>query len=195
MAKRDINEDIVRFSLVNLTDGYRLKDFKCSIIEYQEFLIEHALNFQNMNISRTYLLIDKSSADIVAYMSLVSDSIRLNDTEREEQFPEYIRFGSFPSIKIGKLAVDEGYRDVYRGIGSLMIELARGIDAEVNESVACEFITVDADVENDRHLLDFYLKNSFVLNESYPHGATRKQISMRMNIFNEVDDEAQEETA
>lgn len=195
-VKPDINESIELFSLVNLTEGYRLDDFSCSIPEYKEFIKDRALDFQTLNIARTYLLINKSNADVVSYMSLVSDSIRLEQNERIQEFPEHIKFGSFPSIKIGKLAVNSSYRERYKGIGSLMIELARGIAAEINESVACKFITVDADVENDPHLIEFYTKNSFVLNESYPHGSNRRQISMRLNIYNEIEDpEPQEETA
>lgn len=194
-VKQDIHDHIELFSLVNLTEGYRLDDFSCSIPEYEEFLRDQALDFQDLNIARTYLLINKANADIVSYMSLVSDSIRLKNDERTLEFPEHIKFSSFPSIKIGKLAVNATYRQHYKGIGSLMIELARGIATEVNESVACKFITVDADVENDPLLVDFYGKNSFVLNEFYPHDSSRRQISMRLNIYNEIEEIIQEETA
>jgi hypothetical protein len=48
---------------------------------------------------------------------------------------------------------------------------------------------------DDPRLLEFYGKNFFVLNESYPHGAGRRQISMRLNIFNETEAESKEESA
>lgn len=67
-----------------------------------------------------------------------------------------------------------------------MIELARGIAEDINESMACRFITVDADVEHNEQVTDFYYKNGFVLNESYKRGRT---ISMRLNIYSDVEEE------
>ncbi len=103
-------------------------------------------------------------------------------------------FPNFPAIKIGKLAVSSIYQQEYKGIGSLMIELARGIAQEVNDSVACKFITVDEDIENDEHVTDFYYKNNFVLNEEFNKGK-RRTISMRLNIFDDPQAAVQEDTA
>ncbi|MED4602388.1 hypothetical protein P9314_17105 [Paenibacillus validus] len=192
--KKSIGDYIDNFSLVNLTQGYRIEEFQCSIAEYESFLKEQALEFQELNISRTFLLINKMNADIVAYMALVSDSIRLSIDERTTHFPEKIMFPNFPAIKIGKLAVSSIYQQEYKGIGSLMIELARGIAQEVNDSVACKFITVDADIENDEHVTDFYYKNNFVLNEEINKGK-RRTISMRLNIFDDPQAAVQEDTA
>ncbi|MDN4093559.1 hypothetical protein QYF48_12110 [Brevibacillus agri] len=188
MSRKNISDDIDLFSLVNLTSGYRVQDFECDIKEYELFIKNDALQFQELNIARTYLLINKTNADIVAYMSLVSDSIRLSEQERGYTFPATILFSSFPAIKIGKLAVSKPYKEIYKGIGSLMIELARGIAEEINQSVACKFITVDADVENDPKLPEFYGKNSFVFNEAYNRGSNRRTISMRLNILNDEQD-------
>lgn len=185
MSKSNFSDVSDNYRLVNLTSGYRIHDFECSIKEYELFIKNDALEYQELNISRTYLLINKENADIVSYMSLVSDSIRLSDNERGRTFPETILFKSFPAIKIGKLAVSKAYCEIFRGIGSLMIELARGIAEEINESVACKFITVDADVENDPELTEFYTKNSFTFNEAYNRGSNSRTISMRLNIFND----------
>ncbi len=88
--------------LVELSVGYRLGDFTCKIFEYSRFLCEDALIFQDAEISKTHLLISKTNADILAYMTLVSDSIRLSNSEKEEHEIEDISFGSFPAMKIGK---------------------------------------------------------------------------------------------
>ena len=192
--KKDIFDCTDQFSLVSLTEGYRINDFKCHISEYEEFLKTQALEFQDLNISRTYLLINKENADIAAYMALVADSIKLNVTERHTYFPETVMFPNFPSMKIGKLAVDDSYKAAYKGIGSLMIELSRGIAQEINESVACKFITVDADIENDKNITAFYIKNNFVPNEELNKGK-RRTISMRLNIFDDFSEQVNEVTA
>jgi hypothetical protein len=128
--------------------------------------------------------INKSNADIVAYMSLISDSIKLKQEERETHFQGVLTFQSYPAIKIAKLAVDCKYSTQYKYIGTLMIELARGIAEDINESVACRFITVDADVEHDEKLTSFYEKNGFVFNEMYRPART---VSMRLNIYSDSD--------
>lgn len=194
MSKADIYDCLDLFSLVNLTNGYRITDFHCAIEEYSAFLKEQAMEFQDLNIARTYLMINKNNADIVAYMSLVSDSIKLSAEERASHFPESVRFPNFPAMKIGKLAVSLPYTMTYKNIGTLMIEMARGIAQQMNESVACKFITVDADIESNESVAAFYLKNDFVLNEELNKGKKRT-VSMRLNIFGDVEEKSAEESA
>lgn len=182
--KVDIFDLVEQFSLVNLSDGYRLDDFCSSIPEYVDFLCNEALLHQELNLSRTYLLINKRNADIVAYMSLISDSIKLKQDERDVYFQGQISFPSYPAMKIAKLAVDERHVAKLKNIGSLMIELARGIAEDINESVACRFITVDADTHNNPTVNEFYEKNQFVPNHSYKVGRT---LSMRLNIYDDED--------
>ncbi|MBD8839506.1 N-acetyltransferase [Paenibacillus sp. CFBP 13594] len=182
--RTDIFDLVEQFSLVNLSEGYRLEDFYSSIPEYVDFLCNEALLHQELNLSRTYLLINKRNADIVAYMSLISDSIKLKQDERDSYFQGEISFPSYPAMKIAKLAVDERHATELKNIGSLMIELARGIAEDINESVACRFITVDADTHNNPTVNEFYAKNSFVPNDSYKVGRT---LSMRLNIYDDGD--------
>jgi hypothetical protein len=135
-------------------------------------------------VSKTHLLINKKNEDVIAYMVLVSSSIKLSDDEKTQHNMDSIPFGAFPSLKIGKLAVDKKYQEAYKGIGSLMIEIARGISHDINElGVACKFITIDADVEHNPSLLDFYIKNGFKLNEKYNKKSRTQTVSMRLDIY------------
>ncbi|MDA8226421.1 MAG: hypothetical protein M0T74_01720 [Desulfitobacterium hafniense] len=115
---KNIVDDIDSFKLVELSVGYRLADFESEFEEYSKFLYEDAIVLQDTAISKTHLLLNKSNADIVAYMTLVTDSIRLSNSEKEEHEMEDIVFGSFPAMKIGKLAADLKYSQQYKGIGS-----------------------------------------------------------------------------
>lgn len=174
--------DIVK--LVDLSRGYRIADFKCEFDDYSTFLCEHALTFQEVEVAKTHLLINKTNGDIIAFMSLFADSIKLSPDEKESHEIEFIPFESIPAIKIGQLAVDARYNQEFRGIGSLMIELARGITEDVRErGVSCRFITVDADTENNPTVVEYYLKNSFKLNEKYKK---KSKVSMRLDLFGDI---------
>ena len=147
-----------------------------------------AKNYECLNMSRTHLLIDSETDGVLAYMSLVADSIQLSQSEKEIEKLGLIPFSTFPAIKIGKLAVDSEAKEKYRGIGSLMIRLARGFASNVNDQgIACRFLTIDADIENNPSVAEFYTKNGFVLNERL-NNKNRLTVSMRKDIF--IDDTA-----
>lgn len=177
--KKDITELLECIQLVSLSKGFRIEDFKCEIEEYSKFLIEHALEYQESGVSSTHLIINKRNADVIAYMVLVADSIKPSDDEKEEHHIGFIPFPAIPAIKIGKLAVDNKYHSEYKGIGSLMIEIARGIAQDISEKgVACKFITIDADVENNPTVIEFYQKNGFKLNEKHNNKKHTETISI-----------------
>lgn len=182
--KSEINEILESLQFIPLSKGYRIEDFVCEIKEYSEYLQKDALKFQELGVSKTHLLINKKNADIIAYMVLVNDSIMLSDSEKTEHSVDIAPFGAFPSLKIGKLAVNLNYKNIYRGIGSLMIEIARGIANDINLlGVACKFITIDADIEHNPTVIEFYKKNDFKPNEKHKKNRTQT-VSMRLDIFN-----------
>ena len=164
-----------------------MNDFCCGITQYDDFLKNEALILQEYGVSKVHLLINKENADIIAYMTLSADVIRLTYEEMESYDMSSIPFKAIPAVKIGHLAVDEKYRQRYKNIGSLMIELARGLCVEMRErGIACRFITVDADVTNNPTVCDFYLKNGFKYNVDYKK---RVNPSLRLDIdgsFEEV---------
>ena len=183
--------------LVPLDDGYRLKDFDCGIQEYNVFLEKESISFECCCISKTHLLINKKNADIIGYISLCTDSIKLSVDEKQKHGMENIELASIPSLKIGKLAVNKKYCQKTRGYGSLLIELARGYVNDLNKiGVACRFITVDADIEYNPDTIEFYKKNGFIFNEihnSNPKKRT-KTLSMRLEIFNDIEQKELVET-
>jgi hypothetical protein len=169
------------FVLKRLTSNADLKTFDCSIQEYNDYLKTEALKAQNELIAVTWLLYERKSDNLVAYMSLINDAIKLNATEKELHHLNY-PFRTIPALKIAKLAVSRKYKEVYKGVGSYMIYLAAGIADTVNFSSACRFLTVDADIEHDKNILAFYQKNNFIQNAEFG-GKNRKTISMRLDIF------------
>jgi len=115
-------------------------------------------------------------------MTLVADAIKLSVSEKDFHHLNY-PYKTIPAIKIAKLAVSSSFRETYSGISSFMIELAYKIAHQINEThCACRFVTVDADVERDTGLLDFYVKNGFVSNVEM-NNKRSKTINMRKDIL------------
>ncbi len=176
--------------LVPFDTNYNIHNFDCGTNEYNEFLTELAECYHNECTTRTLLLINKKNADVIGYMSLCTGSIKLTDKEKNEHFTEVPPFNSIPTLKIGKLAVSKEYKG--KGYGSLLIFLARGLAQKLLDlNIACKFIDVDADIQYDQDLIDFYSKNGFLINEEFK-GRNQKTISMRLEFLNL--EEAEEQT-
>lgn len=66
-----------------------------------------------------------------------------------------------------------------------MVELSIGFAVEMNKSgIACRFIIVDADIENNPTVVEFYKKIGFHINEKIKKNG--KTLSMRLDIFNDL---------
>jgi len=176
-------QDMVK--LVDLSNGYRVSDFACEFEEYNKFIREEALGLQFAEISKVHLLINKENADVIAYMSLSTDSIKLSPFEKDSHKIGFVNFEAIASVKIGKLAVDLKYKQRFKGIGSLMIEMALAITEDLREAgVACRFIVLDADIKNNPTVVDFYKKQGFEFNEKYKKG---RNPSMRLDILDDIE--------
>jgi ribosomal protein S18 acetylase RimI-like enzyme len=167
--------------LEQLTPKNRLDGFFSPIEEYIDYLRNEAIRSQKDKMALTWLFRERATGEIAAYMSLIADAIKLSTTEKELHNLDY-PFKTIPAMKIAKLAVSAPFQERYKGIGSLMIELAVHIAAACNvQYFACRFITVDADVEHNETVLAFYRKNGFFLNDEM-NNKKRKVISMRKDI-------------
>jgi GNAT superfamily N-acetyltransferase len=156
--------------------------FKCSIEEYNDYLFYDAIRSLKDHIAKTWLLCEHKTGKIAAYMSLIMDAIKLSMTERELHGLNY-PFKTIPAMKIAKLAVDGGFSERYKGIGSFMINAAIGKAINCNEDYcAARFLTVDADIEHNEGVLTFYEKNGFTPNAELYH-KNRKTISMRKDLY------------
>lgn len=180
----DIRERPEFVSIEKLSTGSPIESFSCSIDEYNTFLREEALPFQSFLITNTYLLIERESHEIVAYISLIADSLKLSSSEKDSsKFP----FQTIPAMKIAKLAVDRQFKGKYNHVGTFMIDIAESIAVESNnKGMACRFITVDADVEHDENVCDFYQKNGFINNDHKEYKKRSKTISMRRDLYKPI---------
>jgi hypothetical protein len=177
----DVRSSHENLTLVKLSSEMPLGGFISSIEEYTRFLTEDAFLYQELLVTNTFLLIDRTNKNILAYMSLIADSITLSPKERDGHGFD---FRTIPACKIAKLATNKNMHATYNHIGSFMVEIARGIAMSSNEtSMSCRFITVDADVEHDPNVCEFYKKNFFVPNEDNTYKKRTQTISMRRDLF------------
>lgn len=179
-----ISENVQLVSIKEIKDISRYS-FNCHIEEYNNFL-NIADNFFELNISKTFLLIHKCTKEILAYMTLSADSIKLTAEEKVCHGMEKVPYASLPALKVGKLAVNKELSDKARrkGYGSFMLEMAQAYAFQMNElGVACRFLTVDADIEYNEATPEFYKKNGFIENLSVRSRNSRHTISMRKDIY------------
>jgi ribosomal protein S18 acetylase RimI-like enzyme len=156
--------------------------FSCQMTEYNDYLIKEALRAQKDRMAITWLLKERATGKIAAYMSLIADAIKLSTSEKELHTLDY-PFKTVPAMKIAKLAVDNTFRNTYCGIGSFMIDMASFIADTCNQQFfACRFITVDADIEHNESVIGFYRKNGFISNAEM-NNKRSKTVSMRKDIF------------
>ena len=165
-----------------LTDVTVCEGFDCSVSEYNDYLISDALRSQKDHIALTWLLTERSTEKIAAYMSVIMDAIKLTGAEKELHNLKY-PFRTIPAMKIAKLAVALSFSERYKGIGTFMIDTAERLAIACNtEYCAARFLTVDADIEHDKGVIDFYEKNGFIPNAEL-YNKNRKTISMRKDLY------------
>jgi ribosomal protein S18 acetylase RimI-like enzyme len=170
------------FYFEQLSQNLHPDSFSCSISEYNDYLFNDAFRSKNDHIALTWLLKERSTDTIAAYMSLIADAIKLSVSEKETHKLNY-PFKTIPAMKIAKLAVNQDVQDKYKGLGTYMINKALTIARICNRQLfACRFITVDADIEHNENVIKFYQKNGFLPNAEM-NIKRNKTISMRKDIY------------
>lgn len=135
-----------------------IKSFNCGDSDLNDFLLNDAKQFSEKRIANTYIVENEGS--IVAYFSLLNDKVSRNDASNsswkrlKKMFPHSKQFSSYPSVKIGRFAVDVQYEG--KGLGRFLMTELKSILMKKSTS-AFRFLTVDA------YLLavPFYEKNGF----------------------------------
>jgi hypothetical protein len=180
--KFDSAERFNEFLLEPLLSAKAYHNFDCGIPEYNDYLFQDAVRSFDDHVALTWLLIERATGKIAAYMSLIMDAIKLSGVEKELHNLKY-PFRTIPAMKIAKLAVDSSFSKKYKGIGTFMIRNAKKFALFCNATYcAARFLTVDADIEHDKGVLTFYEKNGFISNAEL-YNKNRKTISMRKDLY------------
>ncbi len=122
-----------------------LEDFESTDEDLNEFLTQEAKYYQKELLSVTYLVYHQQK--IVAYFSLLNDTIRLEDTEKKvrnrinRRIPYSKQRNHYAAAKIGRLAVDKQY--AHQGIGEFLLNNICMM-LLTDHKLGCRFLTVDA---------------------------------------------------
>ncbi len=120
-----------------------ISNFQTSNKELKDFLIEDALDNQEMAISTTYLWFYNPKNELAAYVTLLADAIRIHGTRLGKAFVDQgVEYKTLPALKIGRLCVDNSY--IGKGIGTQTTHFAMKRLVKVNELTGCRFLIVDA---------------------------------------------------
>jgi ribosomal protein S18 acetylase RimI-like enzyme len=173
------------FRVEKVTKQHNLMEFQCEHEECTQFLQHDAIVFHENHLANTFLFTDKHEKQrIAAFISLVADAVKLEEPEKTWLSLPHIPFETLPALKIAKLAVHRAYRQQYRGIGSAALAFARIIAYLCNRDyIACRALTVDADIEYDPNLPQFYEKNGFKSLQNSRYSKKTKTRPMYANIF------------
>ena len=148
------------FEFVQLSQDTPLLPFVSEDRDLNDFLTEDAKNYSADLMAVTYLFIDKEKQQTVAYFSLLNDKVAYDPQQKglwnhiNRLIPNNKRRRSYPSAKIGRLAVAKEYSR--GGLGSQIIDYIKAFMV-ANPKLGCRFLTVDA----YSNVTDFYRKNDF----------------------------------
>jgi predicted GNAT family N-acyltransferase len=162
----------LHFERIKPKFNHLIKKFSSYQNELKDFLVEDAMDTQEWSISNTFLVFDncdfimfkkrrKSLPDLLGYITILNDSIRLDSSLKETFLKKGIAYKSLPALKIGRLCVDDNY--LKRGLGKCLLVWAVYRAAHLNDSSACRFMTLDAKrhVDKEKDSFHFYKKYGF----------------------------------
>ena len=136
--------------LVPLTPDYPLTGFDCGDEDLNKFLLDDAKPSQELRIANTFIL-EADDGRIAAYFCLLSDKVSKDEVigsrwkKVRSRFPKGKQFRSYPSVKIGRLAVSLDFRG--QNVGSdMMDKLVKKLQSERN---ALAFFSPSGDSMSD----------------------------------------------
>ncbi len=132
--------------VVPLTPDYELTAFDCGDEQLNNFLFEDAKPSLELRIANTFILEDDGR--IAAYFCLLNDKVSKDEIigsrwkKIRANFPSGKQFRSYPTVKIGRLAVSVDYRG--QNIGTWLMDKVKGTLRQSSTHSAFRYITVDA---------------------------------------------------
>ena len=142
--------------LVKLEELEGTKPFDCGDTDLNGFFHEDAGYYFKEMIANTFVMEDDQIT--VAYFCLLNDKISQTTVDKNlwrklrKAFPHRKHLGSYPVVKIARLAVSTAYKG--QGIGTEIVSMVKQMLVNKSTIPACRFLTVDAYKE----ALPFFLK-------------------------------------
>jgi len=170
----------ISYRAISVKDVDIISKFTSYEVELQNFLVEDAINNQDMGISRTYLFFYKTS--LAGYITLLNDSLRLDENLLDFFKNKNISYKTLPAIKIGRLAVDDNY--LRQGIGTIMLMMSYFVAKNICETkCGCRFLILDAKRNKDscKDSIHFYKKLNFKILKERNKGTTLMYFDIKLD--------------
>jgi hypothetical protein len=193
MTRPQFDESFSLFSLSEIiqnTNSVRrvkklLETFSCTRnIDLQDFLYNKAVTFEKNLRSRTYLYIDNTTQEVVAYFTITISTLHTDSIS-----PEVIKLldgykddvASIPCFLIGQLGKSDKFEP--RKIGEYILDDAIEIIDRSQQSLGGRFILLDA--INKEQVIKFYEANAFFPIEKDPDSESIKMIKPYFELLDE----------
>lgn len=155
-----------------LVEGETIKSFYCGDDDLDDFILNEAVSYCDSLLSVNYIM--ERDNNPVAFFSLSNDKISVHEFDdrthfnrfRSRKFVNKKRIKNYPSVKIGRFAIENKFQG--NGIGSMLLDFIKAYFIIDNKS-GCRFITVDA----YKTAIPFYEKNGFVALQNNNESATQ----------------------
>ncbi len=173
-----------KYEIQKLENDISVNEFDCGDDDLNDFIRSEAFFYKHQYLSMPYVLTEKDRIDkILAYFTLANDKISVADFPSNNQFnkfkkenfnkEKYLR--SYPSVKIGRLAICKEMQG--QGIGTHLLRFIKMYFVADNKT-GCRFITLDA----YRGATDFYKRNGFDFLQKEDKNPTQLMYFDLMNV-------------
>ena len=151
------------YEIQKLDDDVSVSGFDCGDADLNDFIKREAHFYRTQLLTMPYVLTEKDKIDrILAYFTLANEKISVADFPSNSQFNKFKRenfnkekhLRSYPSVKIGRLAIGKDLQG--QGIGTHILRFIKIYFASDNKT-GCRFVTLDA----YRGATEFYKRNDF----------------------------------
>ena len=175
---------LAQYNVQKLDDGISVSDFDCGDDDLNDFIKNEIHLYRNQFLAMPYVITPKDETDrILAYFTLANDKISVTDFPSNSQFNKFKRenfnrekhLRSYPSVKIGRLAISKTIQN--QGIGTHLLRFIKMYFVADNKT-GCRFITLDA----YRGATKFYQKNGFNFLQKEDKNPTQLMYFDLMNV-------------
>ena len=132
---------VEHLTILPLPPGFQPGGFSCGQADVDDYIVLYALSDEVAGVTRSYLVRDGD--EVVAYVSVLCDAIRMEKEERPTDHP------GAPALKIGLMGVRSDFRNGQRkfqerSLGVWLLDWVVGLARSMAAQVGLRYVTLDA---------------------------------------------------
>lgn len=138
--------------------------FDCGHVDLNDFFTKDAQDYSSQLLGKTYcFLLDEDPKEIVCAFTISNDSIKANflpnsrKKKVNKEIPRVKQYKSYPAVLIGRLGVNDKYKN--KGVGRELMNFIKSWFIDAENKTGCRFVVVDS--YNEEVPLAFYQRNGF----------------------------------